>query len=55
MNTCITDNDITYIIMPRIAQESSKYLFPLCLCVLQLFLCICTCILGQDLAEGGQE
>ena len=29
INTCITDNDVTYIIMPRIAQESSKYLFPL--------------------------
>ena len=23
INTCITDNDVTYIIMPRIAQESS--------------------------------
>ena len=26
---CSTDNDVTYIIMPRIAQESSIYLFPL--------------------------
>ena len=23
INTCITDNDVTYIIMPMIAQESS--------------------------------
>ena len=23
INTCITDNDVTYIIMPRIAQENS--------------------------------
>ena len=29
IHTCITYNDVTYIIMPRIAQESSKYLFPL--------------------------
>ena len=29
INTCSTDNDVTYIIMPRIAQESSIYLFPL--------------------------
>ena len=27
--TCCTDNDVTYIMMPRIAQESSMYLFPL--------------------------
>ena len=29
IKTCITDNDVTYIIMQRTAQESSKYLFPL--------------------------
>ena len=29
INTCSTDNDVTYIIMPRIAQESSIYVFPL--------------------------
>ena len=28
INTCCTNNDVTYIIMPRIAQESSVYLFP---------------------------
>ena len=29
INTCCTNNDVTYIIMPRRAQESSVYLFPL--------------------------
>ena len=29
INTCSTDNDVTYINMPRIAQECSIYLFPL--------------------------
>ena len=29
INTCCTNNDVTYIIMPRIARESSVYLFPL--------------------------
>ena len=29
INTCSTDNDVTYIIMLMIAQESRIYLFPL--------------------------
>ena len=29
INTFCTNNDVTYIIMPRTAQESSVYLFPL--------------------------
>ena len=32
MNICTTDNDVTYIIMPRIAEKSSIYLFLLILC-----------------------
>ena len=39
INTCSTDNDVTYIIMPRIAQESSIYLFPLWSLVSTYFHC----------------
>ena len=47
INTCSTDNDVTYIIMPRIAQESSIYLFP--------FISISSSVLALSTISGNIE